>query len=274
MNRLAIALIGLPQTSVEKLAPRLYEIGIVGVEVAPTMVWPEPLAIGAEDARLYARRWNDSGLSISGVQSLLFGQTGLQLLEADTWPRLRRHLVQMIQLGNELGANVAVLGSPRNRRRGDLSVLSAHQIAADFLSSLVPELRDRNVVLTIEPNAPAYGADYLISYSECLDLCSMVDSAWVQPQIDTGCLFMAGQDPVSAVQLAVPHHVHVSSPNLEPMPGPVQHLEFRDSLTQAGYEGWLVLEMRAGREDLSPEDQATAALQNADWFAGMYGKRE
>lgn len=242
----AISILAFPGSEIEDVAPILESVGISGLEVAPTAVWSDAPQIPSKAVQEYAKQWGDHGIRVSGIQSLLFGRPDLQVFARDSWPALLNHLRANILVAKEIGASVAVFGSPKNRIRGQISISEANKICAELLSQLVPVLAECEVRLTLEPNAPAYGADYLIDYSEVLALVDLIDSEWVKPQIDTGCLLMVGQNPAAAAYSRTPAHVHISSPHLEPPPAEVDSAIFKtlqETLASASYEGWIVLEM-------------------------------
>jgi len=251
---------------VDDVAPQLFAAGMDGVELAPTVIWPEAPLVPTEEALAYAQRWRDHGIAISGIQSLLYGHPEMQVFDRDIWPAMRKHLVSMIRLAHDLDTSIVVFGSPRNRVRGDLDDDTANAIFAEFLTSLLPILEDCGIVLTLEPNAPEYGADYLTRYTDVVKLSDFISSPWVQPQVDTGCLFMVNNAPEQAVRERRPAHVHISTPKLMPPPGPIDHIALQRSLLAVGYEGWVVLEMlQATPKPLQ------AAIASAKWLAETYG---
>jgi sugar phosphate isomerase/epimerase len=171
----------------------------------------------------------------------------------------------MVELSCTLGAGVVVFGSPRNRIKGDLDLVTAHEVFLEFLHKLIPVLENNEVMLTLEPNAPEYGADYLNFYSDVVFLSDLVGSAWIQPQIDTGCLVMVGEDPVASVSYRSPAHVHVSTPHLGRPPGDLDHVALNSSLNEDNYEGWVVLEMLQVNTD-----PIETAIESASWLANTY----
>lgn len=266
MSRLSLTNLAWPAVPVHEIAPRLKQVGIDGVEIAPTAIWPNAPQVPSSQVRRHAQHWREFDLAVSGIQSLLYGHPEFQIFDSNTWPDMREHLTSMIHIAHDLDTHVAVFGSPRNRRRGEISNVEANAIFAEFLTSLVPVLAECGVVLALEPNAPAYGADYLILYSEAVALSNLVDSPWVQPQVDSGCLLMVHDDPAQAVRTRVPVHVHVSTPNLLPPPGPVDHEALREALTSCSYDGWVVLEMlQATQKPLK------TAIESAKWLVDTYG---
>jgi D-psicose/D-tagatose/L-ribulose 3-epimerase len=268
MRRLSISNLAWPDTPVESIAPLLRAAGMDGVELAPTAIWPEAPDVPSTVVRAYADRLRDHGLAVSGIQSLLYGHPELQLFDRETWPSLRAHLIRMFGLAHELDAHVAVFGSPRNRTRGELDSRDADEMCREFLADLIPELSGSAVILTLEPNAPAYGADYLTRYTDVVTMSDAISSPWIQPQVDTGCMTMVGEDPAAAIRTRKPAHVHISAPDLLPPPGPLDHSAVDRALDVTGYDGWLVLEMM--RTTPNPLETAIDATR---WLTDTYGPR-
>jgi len=247
------------------MAKKLRAAGLDGVEIAPTVIWPSAPQVRSDEVSIYASYWRNNGLNISGIQSLLFGHPEFQVFDQSTWPSMTEHISAMIRLAQSLGTHIAVFGSPKNRVRGVLGKQEANAIFADFLGLVIPILAECNVVLAIEPNAPEYGADYLTRYTDTVALTDLVASPWVQPQIDTGCLNMVGEDPAAAVLAHTPAHIHVSAPNLSPLPGPVNHDALQSALASRDYSGWVALEMLA-----TGPDPVKTAIRAAFWLAQTY----
>jgi D-psicose/D-tagatose/L-ribulose 3-epimerase len=267
MIKLSMSNLAWFNTPVEDVAPHLKRAGIDGVELSPTVIWSKAPNVSTLELRDYVRRWHNNGLVVSGIQSLLYGHPEMQVFDRKTWPSLRKHLTRMIRLASELGSKVAVFGSPKNRIRGHLTQNEADLVCAEFLFTMLPVLEDYGVTLTLEPNAPAYGADYLIRYTQAVKLSDMVDSPWVQPQVDTGCQSMVQDDPERAIDERLPAHIHISFPGLTPPPGTINHDALRESLIRNSYQGWVVLEM------LKPKnDSRWNVFEAARWLTQNYAQ--
>jgi D-psicose/D-tagatose/L-ribulose 3-epimerase len=218
-------------------------LGVQGTELAPTALsggtWPT-----ASEVRAFSAALTGSGLRVSGLQSLLFGLPELALFDLSTWPEMTRRLTACAELGADLGADVLVFGSPRNRLRGTLPLPDAIEMAAQYFTTVVPIMADHGVILSLEPNPRGYGADFMTTYTELLSVVDAVGSPWVRPQIDTGCLTMAGDDAASAVRRRTPVHAHISAPGLGALPGAgVDHVAVAAALHQCEFQGWVTLEI-------------------------------
>ena len=230
-------------TSLDKVIPRLSVAGLHGIEIAPTAIWPDLDILSNSEILKFKGYLKDHGLVVSGIQSLLYGHPELQLFDHSCWIDLRRHLEKVLRIGGLLGADVAVFGSPKNRLKGSLDVNQANELANTFLRQLDPCLKENNIVLTLENNAPGYGADYLITYEDVLSLTQKINSENIRPQIDTGCLWMIDRSPEKAFELSTPHHIHFSTPNLECVPGDFNFNPLIKMIQLTNFSGWIVLEM-------------------------------
>lgn len=261
--KLSLSNLSWGDTPIQQMIPLIEEIGIQGIEIAPTAIWPELKSTRNIELRKMRDLIESHGLEVSGLQSLLYGHKDYQLFSRSTWPRMRSHLEFMFSVASILGAKVLVFGSPRNRVRGNLQIDLANQIACEFFTSLIPSLEKNNLVMTLEPNAPEYGCDFLLTYEEVRNLTSLINSDWVKPQIDTGCLWMVREDPSSAFHSEMPHHVHLSNPNLQDVPGDSNFDNFLSLIRASEYKGWLVIE--------SLGETIEKALHAAKWLKSEIG---
>ena len=250
---------------IEFLSPYFHRANIEGLEIAPTVIWDNAPYISGKKVNQYSKNLSNLGFKVSAIQSLFFGRPELQIFNLQSKDACLKHLVQMIELGIELGTDRAVFGSPKNRVKGPLNKIEADKIFVDFLLELIPHLNALNFKLSLEPNAPEYGADYLTSYSEVVQIVEQVKSSRIQPQIDTGCLKMVGEDSVDAIKSRIPNHVHISLPNLDVPPGSLTHLEIKQALILGGYKGWVVLEMLPQKQN-----QLETILSSITWFNSTY----
>jgi sugar phosphate isomerase/epimerase len=232
----------------DRAAEALAAAGIVGVEIAPTKVWPDLQAVPADDARRYRARWEAAGLPIVSMQSLLFGRADLVLFgDAADRRRFVDYLRSVIDLAAELGAGPLVFGSPKNRLRGELDPVEAEARAADVFGELADYAGDRGPCLCIEPNPPDYGADFVNHAAEGASLARRVDRRGFGLHLDTGSLTLAGDDiPMAiATSIDVLRHFHASEPQLMPFGRSerVDHRAAARALRDVGYDGFVSVEM-------------------------------
>jgi D-psicose/D-tagatose/L-ribulose 3-epimerase len=269
--KLAFSNLAWPAEDDAALLPELPELGFSSLEVAPTRLWGDPLAQDDDEVAAVRAGIEASGLRIVALQSLLFQRPELQLFgDAEARQGLHDHLVGMARLASRLGATRLVFGSPGNRRRGDLPVEQADEIAVEVFSRLGAAAADLGVCFCIEANPVDYKCDYLTDAVASTAFVRAVDSPGVRLHLDTACMALAGDDATERIRAGadVLAHVHASAPQLGAVlpGGPVDHDAVADALRAVEYEGHVSVEMLAQAEDVSG-----AVRRTADFVRKTYG---
>jgi D-psicose/D-tagatose/L-ribulose 3-epimerase len=248
-THLAISNIAWQPDEDEVVADLLHREGITGVELAPTKWRERPLDASADDIVAYRRTWEDRGLRVVSLQSLLFGRPDLQLFGGDAARvALADYLRRVIDFGALLGARALVFGSPKNRLRGSITFKDATDIAAPFFHTLGAHASARGISFCIEANPPEYGCDFVTTTAEAAELCAVVDHPGIRINADLGGMTLAGEDPLAAIQSAKAFiaHVHASEPHLAELGAAANHGLAASALDAIEYDGWVSIEMRAG----------------------------
>ena len=247
--RLAVSNIAWPHADDAAVADRLRELGVAGVEVAPTKVWPDPPAAADADVDACRRFWNDRGIEVVAAQALLFGRPELTLFEsADRTDATLAYLAGIVRVCARLGAGSLVFGSPKNRRTNGLPAEAVRAVAVDFFGRLADLAHAAGTAVVLEANPPDYGADFVTNAAEAVALVRAVNHPGLRLHLDTGCMTLAN-DPIGPTfdaGFGLLRHFHVSEPNLDPpeASGRVDHGAFAAELKARGYAGWVSLEMR------------------------------
>ena len=260
---LAFSNLAWPAEDDSRLLPELPELGFASLEVAPTRLWADPLAQDADEVATARAAIESTGLRIVALQSLLFQKPDLQLFgDAAAREGLHDHLLGMARLAAGLGATRLVFGSPGNRRRGELPVEQADEIAVEVFSSLGAHAADLGVCFCIEANPVAYKCDYLTDAVASTAFVRAVDSPGVRLHLDTACMALAGDDATERVRAGadVLAHVHASAPQLGPVgpDGPVDHAAIAAALRAVDYDGHVSVEMLPHQEDVTGAVRRTA----------------
>ena len=244
------------------ILPTLPALGITGVEIAPTVLWPAWDGATPDAARTLRHELAAQGLAVPALQSILFARPDLHLF-ADPAP-LVAHIARVAALAAALGAGAMVFGSPRNRLRGALSPEAAMDAAVPVFRALAAACHDAGTALAIEANPPQYGGDFLLRWPEAAELVARVAHPGVVLHLDTACTALAGDDPAAAAATA-PNlaHFHVSAPNLGPVDAasPIDHPAIAAALRAANYTGWVSIEMRRTDTPLATIRAAAAHVQ-------------
>lgn len=272
--KLAVSNIAWEPTQDAAVADLLRREGVAGVEIAPTKWRERPFDSSSGEVASYRRMWEDRGLPIVAVQSLLFGRPDLQLFgDETTRAAMLDYLRRVIEMSAALGAHALVFGSPRNRQRAPLSAAQAQDIAIPFFRAIGDHARGHGVAFCIEANPPAYGCDFITTTADAVAFCRAVDDAAIQLNGDLGGMTVADEDVQVTLRSAAPFlaHFHASEPNLAELGAAADHEAAAAALEVVGYAGWVSIEMRAGSDAGGPEN--IAAVERAVRRAkGAYGR--
>lgn len=269
--KLAVSNLAIPANAHAGVWSLLAKAGVHGIEVAPTRFgpWRE---LTSDILHAYRDRIGAAGLSVPSLQAILFGAEGVALLE-DTaaFDRLAVQISRVAEIGQALGAGIAVFGAPRQRRRGDMLPEAAFALGVERFGRLAGIAHAGGLVLGLEPVPDTYGGDFLTSWQDVQAMVRAVDHPGLGVHLDTSCVMLGGGSIAEAVQAVAPAiaHFHIAEPRLGPFATPVaEHAAAASALTLAGYQGWLSIEMLE-----QPEQPLEALFQAIAFAVRTYGGR-
>jgi len=217
--QLSISNIAWERDDEPQIAELLRRLGVTAVDIAPGKYFPDIAAASDADIRKVRNFWEERGIFIYGMQSLLFGTKGLNVF-GDTWSqeRLLQHLGHVCRIAEGLGARRLVFGSPKNRDRTGLTDSDAHDIALRFFSRLGGIAKYWGVVITLEPNPVCYGTNWITTTRDAYIFVKELSNPSIAMQLDTGTI-LTNDENISAIQSFsdVVGHVHLSEPGLLPL---------------------------------------------------------
>lgn len=109
--KLAVSNIAWPVERDADVAALLTAMQVQGIEVAPTKIWPDPLAVTDAALDAYRKSWNDRGIEIVAAQALLFGKPELTLFDdSNIRTKTSAYLRKIIRLCGRLGCGALVFG--------------------------------------------------------------------------------------------------------------------------------------------------------------------
>ncbi|KDR31428.1 sugar phosphate isomerase/epimerase family protein [Caballeronia zhejiangensis] len=194
--------------------------GVDAIDIAPGKYFPHPAKATAGDMARVKNWWANRGFELVGMQSLLFGTSGLNLF-GDTASReaMLAHLAAVCRIGGGVGATRLVFGSPKNRDRVGISDADVLDIALPFFGRLGDIAAEQGVIVCLEPNPPRYGANFMTTSLETLSIVNQVAHPAIRMQLDTGAITINGEDPATIVRECARAigHVHLSEPDLVPV---------------------------------------------------------
>lgn len=251
--RLAISNIAWDVAEDAEVAALLKSLSIGAIDIAPGKYFPNPQSASVAQAREVKDWWASHGIEITGMQSLLFGTTGLNVFgAAPVQDALFDRLLAVFKIAETLGASRLVFGSPRNRDRTGLSDAEAAAIAVPFFKRVGEAASDHGIFLCLEPNPVKYGANFMTTSLETLSIVRQVDHPAVGMQFDTGALCINREDPMDILRSAAPFigHVHASEPDLVPLgDGGTDHSSMREALAHYLPESLVSVEMVATNDE-------------------------
>jgi len=271
--RIAISNIAWDVEEDEQIGRLLNKYHIDAIDVAPTKYFKNPLQVSDDDIRSVRSAWRGRGVSIVGMQALLFGTEGLNMfgsLESQT--SMLDHLRAIARIAANLQATRLVFGSPRNRDRAGLSDETVASIAKDFFSKLGKIGETYGVVFCLEPNPVRYNANFLTTSLETATMVAEINHPCIKMQLDMGAVTI-NKENIHAVldtYASLIGHIHASEPDLCILgEGGTDHASFSRILRRYLENHILSIEMLPSKN----EGHATA-IERALRLAIGYYRRE
>ncbi|MEM1508634.1 MAG: sugar phosphate isomerase/epimerase family protein [Thermofilaceae archaeon] len=241
------------------------ELGYEGVEIAPYTLANDIRELNQSERRRIREEAESHGLNICGLHWLLVSPPGLHLTHPDSRVRERTvaYLGELARLCNELGGNVMVLGSPKQR-----STLpgqgrnEAWMLLREGLRKASRLAEDHGVVIALEPLARNL-TDIINSVREALKMLEEVGSPALKINLDVYSMTDEERPYIDIIEDAGSHlvHFHANDTNgLAPGTGSANYLEILLALKTVGYKGWLSVEILTPIDD--PVSVAKAGLIN------------
>ena len=169
-----------------EIAELLQRLGVTAVDVAPSKYFQNMSSASDSDISNVRHWWNERGISVYGMQSLLYGTKGLNVFgDSDSQERLLAHLGHVCRIAEGLGAKRLVFGSPKNRDRTGLTDSEAEDIALQFFGRLGDIARSHGVVVTLEPNPVCYGTNWITTTKEACSFVKALGNPGIAMQLDT-----------------------------------------------------------------------------------------
>jgi sugar phosphate isomerase/epimerase len=225
----------------------LAEAGYEGVEIAPFTFEDDVREVPARRRAEIRQAAHDAGLEIVGLHWLLIKPEGLHISHTDTSVRgrTRDYLCHLTDFCADLGGEVMVFGSPRQRGRvGDASRDQTWQWAAETLAGVMPVAQERSVTLCIEPLAPNE-TGFINTADEARRLVREIDSPSFRLMLDVKAMCAEGRPVADIIRESAPllAHVHANDANRQgPGFGDVDFRPILRSLREVRYDGYVSVE--------------------------------
>lgn len=235
------------------------EVGYSGIEVAPFMFSPHAGQIDRSRRKQIRDTAERHGLQIVGLHWLLAQTTGFHLTSPDTEVRRRTadYFRELIDLCGDLGGQVMVIGSPKQRNLlPDVTREQGMSFAQEIFASCLHAAENRGVVLALEPLG-LKETTFIQTAAEAIELVKRVNHPWFRINLDVKAMSDEATGIPEIIRSAAPYleHVQVNDPNLlGPGMGEVDYGPIIAALRDVGYDHWLSVEAF----DFRPEAEVIA----------------
>lgn len=202
-----------------EVASVLRAVGVDTIDIAPSKYFDLKGSTGPGELLQLRRDWESRGIRIWGMQSLMFGSALNLFGDSAEKEQMLEWLERVFLIGQTLGAQKLVFGSPKNRNCADSGPRVCEQRALPFFARLGDAAEKYGITLCIEPNPREYGSNFLINSHEAANFVAELGHPAVQVQVDFGSIMMSEEDPEFLFEShrGLIGHVHLSTPHLDPI---------------------------------------------------------
>lgn len=204
----------------EEVAKVLNDYAVPYIDIAPPKYFDIPSQAEEKKILEVKHYWNSKGIEPIGMQSLLFGTTGLNVFgTSETQNLLLQHLAHICRIGSTLGAKKLVFGSPRNRDRSHLDDNQTLKMAVEFFSRLGDIAESYCVVICLEPNPECYQSNFMTNSLDTATIVRAINHKHIRMQLDIGAMNINNESSMETIEAIAPvvHHIHISEPQLAPL---------------------------------------------------------
>jgi sugar phosphate isomerase/epimerase len=227
----------------------LKRLGYEGIELAPFTLGKTLCDITAPTRAEMKKTIADSGLEVIGTHWLLAHTEGYYLTSpvAATRKRTGDYLVRLAELTADLGGDLMVFGSPKQRNLlPGISHDEATKYAEEVFVRIAPEIAKFGVTFCLEPLAPAE-TDWLNTCDQANELIATVNHPNFVLHMDVKA--QSGEIGTTVPDLIRKHaakagHFHAQDTNRKgPGMGQVDFHAIMKALVESGYDKWVSVEV-------------------------------
>ena len=224
-------------------------LGYEGLELAPFTLGPRPAELTPSEVAGIRRAFQAGGCRVMGLHWLLAGTEGLSITSPDDEVlfRTKTHLTALIGLCRDLGGEVMVFGSPKQRslapgQNPEDAFRRAVRLFQDLALVAAPAL----ITICFEPLTPSE-TDFVNTMADGVRLVEAVRHPHVKLHLDVKAMRGAESRSPGETILAEGgrhlHHFHANDPNLlGPGMGSEDQAPVGAALKTVGYDRWVSVE--------------------------------
>ncbi len=244
----------------ERMLECVARLGYHGVEVAPFTLAENAAEIDAQRRRDLRNAALRAGVPVVGLHWLLVKPPGLYITTPDDAVRIRtaNYFVDLVRFCADLGGNLMVLGSPKQRNLlPGITKERALGYAREVFERALPEAARSGVTIAIEPLTPRE-TNFVNTAADGVELIERIGHPNLRLHLDVKAMSGSESDPLpEVIRRNAKHlvHFHSNDPNLlGPGMGEVDHRPIVRALQEIDYKGYLSVEVfdyRPGAENIA-----------------------
>tara|TARA_Y100000310_G_scaffold342995_1_gene448647 strand:+ start:11032 stop:12612 length:1581 start_codon:yes stop_codon:yes gene_type:complete len=250
--KLAVSNIAWNSSEEDDIKKLLLEMDVKGIEISPDKLFDEKLEFDDNKIIQYRKFWSKNNIDMVSIQGVLFSKDNLKIFNSEENRRdTMAYLKKIISVSEKLGVKVVMFGSPKNRKRNELTTDEADAIAIPFFRELARCAYDKGMYFCIEHNPKEYDSDYIEMASEALILAKKMNHPGFGINIDTGALILSGDSSETIISCGnYIKHYHISQPHLSSVESIDEnvHKSFASALRKIKYKGWVSIEMKRSED--------------------------
>lgn len=223
-------------------------LGYAGVEVAPFTLANSVTDVSAGERQALREAAARNGVAIAGIHWVLAKPEGLYINHPDRSIRERtaRYFCALVDFCADLGGQVMVVGSPKQRQvPPGVSREQAWVWAAATFRNAVAQAEQREVTICFEPLAAAE-TNFINTAAEALEFVQRTPSPRFKIVLDVKAMCSESKPIPRIIRESWPHfaHFHANDRNLKgPGFGEVDFKPIGAALKEAGYQGFVSVEV-------------------------------
>jgi sugar phosphate isomerase/epimerase len=240
------------------------QAGYDAVELAPFTLAPLVTDVSRARRAELRKQADDAGVEIIGLHWLLAKTEGFYLTSPDPGVRQRTaaYLIALAEACHDFGGDLMVFGSPKQRSLlPGVTGEQAFDWAADTFRQAMPAIADFGVTICMEPLAPVE-TDFVNTCADALRLAATVNHPNIVLHLDVKAMCSEATPVTDLIRThgARAGHFHVNDANMRgPGFGEVDFVPIFEAIADAGYDGWVSLEVFDYKPD--PETIARKSIE-------------
>ena len=256
----------------ERVLEYCAQVGYDGVEVAPFTLAEDIRALAPEQVAEMRRAAEQAGMPILGLHWLLASPEGLSINGPDDAVRdeTREFMFALVSLCHELGGEIMVFGSPKQRNVGEGDTYEAVWArSVEMFRVCGDEAARHGITLALEPLTEKE-TNFMLTKDETVRLIEEIGCPAVRLHLDVKA--MVGQEakpPEAIIRESRDYvaHFHANDVNLRgPGFGDVDFRPMAAALHDIGYDGYVSVEVF----DFTP-DPETIATRSLEYLREVFG---